>query len=247
MDFVWMYAHDYSFSVKSAGMFNELEYSIKTVRKFYKGARCFVVGDAPDYIDAIKIPHAVTETVPGFMDRTQVDMIRKIKLIIDCEKINEEFVLMYDDHFFLQKITKADLQPTALCKIDNMASYFRGERAFGLLYGRLWKATYDTIMNMTPNVYDWETHLPKLFLKSKVRKLVDLYNLESANLMLPSLYYTLYAKKVRLISEDDTIRSHTWTIGGDMDWDKVFSRKFLIIDDNSCVPEMWNRIKALVD
>jgi hypothetical protein len=242
-----MYAHDYSFCSRSHGMFNELEYSIKSVRKFYRGARCFVVGDAPDSIDAIKIHHAVTETVPGHMDRTEVDLIEKLKLIIADPRINEQFVLMYDDQFFLQKITKVDLRPTALCKIDNLAEYYQGKRIFGLLYGRLWKNTYDHIMQSTPNVYDWETHLPKLLEKKNLSWLIDVFDLEHQNLLITSLYYTHFAKSVRLLENDDTIRSHTWTIDGGMDWDKVFSRKFLIIDDNSCVPDMWNRIKAVVD
>ena len=64
--------------------------------------------------------------------------------------------------------------------------------------------------------------------------------------MIHSLYYTLYASEPRLLDADDTIRSHTWTIGNKMDYDDIFSKKFLILHDDSIVPSITDRIKKLV-
>ena len=249
MDFVWIYAKQFSFYHKSK-MFNELKYSIKTVQKFYKDARIWVVGDPPGEMekelesgDINHIPTGLVQTGKSGLHRDNIDLMRKFKAIIDSD-INQEFVLMYDDQFILRKITYKDLQPTALCKIEDLATY---PRIFGLLYGSLWRSTYKTIAEMTDEVYDWETHLPRLMEKDKTEFLIDAYDLENKNLMIHPLYYTLYASDPVLISEDDSIRSHTWTIGRNMDYDEIFSKKFLIISDEACVPDMWNRIKALVE
>lgn len=249
MDFVWIYAKQFSFYAKSGGMFNELEYSIKSVKKFYPGARCWVVGDEPPMMTKHKygelhhIPTGLVQTGKSGLHRENIDIMRKFKAIIDSE-IDEEFVLMYDDQYFLRPLTYEDFKPTALCRIESLDTY---PRKFGLLYGSLWRETYKTISEMTDELYDWETHLPRLMEKSNTKYLIDTYDLENKNIMIHPLYYTMYAKDPKLLSEDDSIRSHIWTIGNDMDWDEIFSRKFLIIHDDSCVPDMWNRIIKLID
>ncbi len=242
MDFVWIYAHRYSFFAKS-GLFNELDYSIKTVKKFYKNARCWVVGDTPVTDEEVThIPTELVLTARSPLDRRNVDLMRKLDAILDSD-INEEFVLMYDDQYFLRKITKKDLQPTALCRIDDLSKYHRVK---GLLYGRLWDNTYKTISEMGVPMYDYETHLPRLMEKEKTRWLMDTHDLRNQNYLIHSLYYTMFAEDPILISEDDTIRSHTWTVSGGEDWDYIFSKKFLIVHDDSCIPQLWDRIKALV-
>jgi len=248
MDFVWVYAKQFSFYHKSR-MFNELKYSIKTVQKFYKDARIWVVGDPPGEMDdeiesgEINLIHTgLVQTGKSGLHRDNIDLMRKFKAIIESD-INEEFVLMYDDQFILRDITYKDLQPTALCRVPDVSTY---PRIFGLLYGSLWRSTYKVIDQMTDNIYDWETHLPRLMEKEKTEFLIDTYDLENKNIMIHPLYYTLYATDPILIDEDDSIRSHTWTIGRNTDWDDIFSKKFLIISDESCVPDMWNRIIALV-
>jgi len=250
MDFVWIFAKQFS-AFHKTGLFNELEYSVKTVQKFYKGARCWIVGDMPDgwLSEEIKkgevkyIETGLVQTGKSGLHRDNIDLIRKMNAIIASD-VEEEFVLMYDDQYFLRPIKYKDLKPCALCRIPDVSQY---PRVFGLLYGSLWRSTYKVIEEMTDEVYDWETHLPRLLEKSKLAFLIDAYDLESKNIMITSLYYTYYGVNPVLLDEDDTIRSHTWTIGRNMDYDEIFSKKFLTISDESIVPSMWNRIKALVE
>ena len=249
MDFVWIYANQFSHFAQ-CGLFNELEYSIKTVLKFYPGARCWVVGDEPStntwnpYKYIYRHLHSeLVQTGKSGLHRENIDIMRKLKIVLDSE-VGEEFVLMYDDQFFLQPITYDDFRPTALCRIEDVAIY---PRKFGLLYGSLWRDTYKEIATMTDEVYDWETHLPRLMNKEKTRFVIDMYDMENRNLLIHSIYYTLYAETVTLLDEHPEIRSHTWTIGRNMDYDDIFSKKFLILHDDSIVPDMWNRIKSLVE
>lgn len=239
MTFVWVYISSPSWWAKT-GLFNELEWSIKTVRKFYKGARCIVVGDDPK-MDVEHIPVKRIETAAA--DVRHVDVINKLKAV--CELDITEFVLMYDDIFFLRKISRRDITTTyALCKIDDLNTYNRGKG--GLLYSRLWLETYKKIAEMEVEMYDWETHLPRYMLVDRVKWLIDTFDLMHNGLIISSLYAAMWGEKPVLLSENDTIRSHVDAMGPGVDLDKAFSRKFLVIDDNACTPNMTDRIKNLI-
>jgi len=241
MDFVWVYSRGQSMFYKLGWC--ELEWSIKTVKKFYKDARIWVVGDKPPFeMELNWIEDFTTPTVRGGLHVENVDIVKKLRLVLDSE-VEEEFVMMYDDQFFLRKITKKDLRPTALCRVESVESY---DRVFGLMYGNLWRSTYKTIFEMTEDVYDWETHLPRLMTKERTRFILDTFEPGENNLMVHSLYYTYFDSEPILLSEDDSIRSHTWTIGNNMDYDNIFSKKFLILHDDSLIPLIMNRIEGLV-
>lgn len=239
MTFIYVYIKGPSWWNKS-GQFNELYWSIKTVEKYYKGARCIVVGDAPGF-ECEHIPVQRIETASA--DVRHVDVINKLKAV--CELDIDDFVLMYDDIYFLRKISKKDITtPYALCKIEDLNTYQRGKG--GLLYTRLWRETYAKIAEMEVELYDWETHLPRYMLKDRVKWLIETFDLMHNNYIISSLYGAMWGENPVLLSENDGIRSHVDAMGPGIDLDKEFSRKFLIIDDNACTPMMTDRIKGLV-
>lgn len=225
----------------------ELEWSIKTVKKFYKDARIWVVGDKPPFdMDLNWIEDKTLPTVRSGLHVENVDIMKKLNLVIESD-IGEEFVMMYDDQFFLQPIEYDDFKPTALRRVDSIESYFNVKRKFGLLYGNLWTCTYKTLFEMTDEVYDWETHLPRLMTKERTSFLLDTFDPGQSNLMIHSLYYTYFMEEDPiLLDENPQIRSHTWTIKNNMDYDDIFSKKFLVLHDDSIVPIITNRIESLI-
>ena len=244
MDFVWVYAKRFSFWHKS-GLFNELDYSIRSVRKNYQGeARCFVVGDDPG-LDVIHIPSPpVVMHDPVTQQPRHQDHMKKVKAIMDSE-INEEFVLMYDDVFILKPTSEEEIKRTyGRAEVTVPEDYIRtrlGTRA----YKRLWLATYEYIITYRYSkglkTYDWETHLPRFFEKTKLKWVIDALKLEKT----PKLNNSLYAAH---FSEETTVmppgfQSDIWTHVPGMDFDKEFACHYMNIGDNVIVKEFIDRMK----
>ena len=235
--FVWPYILEPSFYNKG-GIFNELEYSIKSVRKFYPDCRCFVVGDDPG-LDVIHIPverkrHEVIQW------ERHIDQLAKFRAIIDSE-INEEFILMYDDTYFLQPITDKDLKVYyGYNKVDDVERYVR---KWSRTYAMLWKDTYRKIQDFRTDIYDWESHMPKFLNKTGLENVIKEFKLEENNLISTSLFAAKYAKETILIEglQYDLV---SWP--PTIDIDEGFKRKFLNIMDPAITFEFIDKIKSIL-
>jgi hypothetical protein len=232
MNFVYPYIKGPSWWGKS-GQWDELKWSIRSVEKHYKDARCVVVGDKPDF----DVEHIPVERIHTWQhcDVRHADVIKKLSAFIDTGA--ECFVLMYDDVYFLRSITQRMIQtPYALCKIEDLKTYRRGKG--GLLYSRLWDETYKKVAEMTDELYDWETHLPRFLWSDRVKWLIETFDLMHNGLIFTSLYGALWGENPVLLDENPDIRAHLDVMGPGVDLDEVFSKHFLVIDDNACTPQV---------
>lgn len=233
MDFVWPYIKSASFWHKS-GLFNEIEWSIRSVRKFYPGARCIVFGDQPD-ADVEFIPVLRSETTR--IDYRHADIMKKMEAIIDSD-VSENFVFMYDDVYFLQKV---DIKrQIALKKVEEID--IKG-RPGSLLYNNLWKSTFELLQSASDELYDWETHLPRVFNKQRMRWIIDTFDLHNNGLLMTSLYYTYFGETPILLSEHPEIRANVTAMGPYIDLDYEFSKEILNTDDNSYTPKFIERLQ----
>jgi len=237
MDFVWPYIKEPSFYNKG-GYFNELEYSIKSVRKNYKGdVRCFVVGDDPG-LDVIHIPvERVRHNVIQW--ERHIDQMAKFRAVFDSD-VNEEFVLIYDDTYFLNEITENDLKTTyGYAKVDDVDKYIR---KWSRTYAMIWRETYRTIADFRGDLYDWETHLPRYLTKNGLNSVINEFDLDENNLISTSLFAAKYAKNTVLM--------------GDIQYDLVswppkiwlnegFQRKFMNIMDQAITFEFVDKMKEV--
>ena len=243
MDFVWVYVARES-SYYKCGLFNELEYSIKSVHKMYHGdVRCFVIGDDPKLKDVIHIdsPRTYETSQPRHNDQ----MIKFEK--IWGSDIGDEFVLMYDDVYLLQPTTKEDLQIVyAKAEVDDPAEYVK-TRTGTPPYKRYWLSTYDYIKTDRDirrlKTYDWETHLPRLYNKDKIKGIIDKFNLRNVPRLPYSLYASQYAKETLVMPDD--LQSDLWTHKPGMDFEVEFAKKYMNIYDNVIVPEFIDKMKSI--
>lgn len=246
MDFVWPYVKRFSFWDKS-GMFNELDYSIRSVRENYQGdVRCFVIGDDPE-LDVIHLPAPpLVESDPVTKQPRHKDQMNKFKVLLDSE-VNEEFVLMYDDIYILKPTTKADLMKTyGRCELHNPVEYIK-TRMGGAPYKRLWLSTYEYIVTFRHSkgqkTYDWETHLPRFMEKSKLKWIIEALNLTNIPRISTSLYPAHYAEETFIMPEG--LQSDIWTHTPGMDFDKEFECHYMNIGDDVIVPELIERMVKL--
>lgn len=238
LDFVWIYVHGPSDYAKT-GRFYELDYSIRSVKKHFKGeARCIVVGDDPE-LDVIHVPVERVETSKWGYYR-HFDQIRK--LIAALEVVGDDFVLMYDDIYLLKPLSKANLQQTyAKTEIFDLNEYF-GQRNGDPSYKRCWMNTYNRIREFRDDLWDWETHLPRYMESDKLEYVINKYNLERVDYLSYSLYAAEFTEQPKLIT--DKIQSEVLEYAPlHVDWEKTFGAKFLNSADDGISGEFISEMK----
>lgn len=247
MDFVWIYITGES-SYYKCGLFNELEYSIRSVQKMYQGVpNCFVIGDDPK-LDDLGVTHIPSPRLSGGRQPRHADQIAKFDKLWDSE-VGEEFVLMYDDIYLLQPTTKEELQITyARSEITDVYEYAKN-RMGTTLYKQLWVSTYDYIKTFRDSknlkTYDWETHLPRYMVKNNLKSLIDRLNLREVPKISTSLYAAYHSEETLIMP--DGLQSDLWTHKPGMDFDKEFDKSYMNIYDNVIVPEFVEHMKQKFD
>ena len=243
MDFVWPYAKKLSYWHK-AGVFNELEYSIRSVRKNFQGdVRCFVIGDDPG-LDVIHLeaPPLVEKDTVTRQPRHQ-DQINKLEVLFNSE-INEEFVYIYDDVFIMQSTTEEEIRVSyGRAEVDYPEEYIK-TRDGTTPYKRLWTDTYNYIKTYRDikglKTYDWATHLPRLLEKSKLKWVIDKLNLRKVPKLVTSVYTAHFIDESLVMPHG--LQADLWTHRPGMDFDKEFAKKYMNIGDNVIVPELIERM-----
>jgi len=255
MDFVWFYAEKFS-AWHFTRQFYELDYSIRSVRKNYRGdVRCFVIGDDPK-LDVIhlKAPPTVADD-QSLQQPRHMDNMLKCKVLLESE-INEEFVLMYDDIYLLKPTTREEIMTTyGLSEVGDPNGYIK-IRGGGTPYKKLWVSTYDYIKTYRDikglKTYDWETHLPRFQEKTKLKWIIETLNLMN----IPRIFTSLYSAYPREPWKENSpfmettimpegFQSDMFTHTPGMDFDKEFACHYMNIGDGIIIPEFMDRMKAL--
>lgn len=246
MDFVWFYAKKFS-AYNLGHQFYELDYSIRSVRKNYEGdVRCFVIGDDPE-LDVIhlKAPPLVTvDNVTG--QPRQKDHMNKYQVLLDSE-VNEEFVLIWDDVFILKSTSEEEIRKTyGRCEVTNPYEYIK-TRSGGRPYKKLWVATYEHILQYRKaqglKMYDWETHLPRFMLKSKLRQVIDDHYLRDIPKLATGMYHAYYGGETHIMP--DGFQADLYDHFPGLDFDKAFTCHHMNIGDNVIVPELIDNMHKM--
>lgn len=251
MDFVWQYLYKDSFWGRS-GIFNELEYSIKSVKKFGPDPRCIVVGDKPpvSFGDIIHIPAPPFPEQHPSKQRQTVDKTNKMEVMATHPDIGDEFVIMYDDVFLLKPTTVDDLKINwARQEITYIEEYMQsGKRTGDRSYREMWRSTYEFIKMIRDEreqkTYDWETHTPRYFEKSKLNDLFRKFDFEYNPKLVQALYDGFHAHNTQIIN--DEIQTDLWSHEPGMDFVKLLDVQYLNIYDNVIVPEFVEQLKKIL-
>ena len=246
MDFVWIYVKKFS-SWDMGGLFNELDYSVRSVRKNYQGdVRCFVVGDIPlPTLNIIHIPAPpLVREDKEHQQPQHFDLNNKFTTIIESE-VNEEFVLMYDDIFILKPTSREEIMKTyGRCVVEYPDQYVR-KRSGGRPYKKLWLSTYEYIITFRSSkglkTYDWETHLPRFMEKTKLKWVFDRLNVRNIPRMHTSLYPAHFSEETFIMPDDFQADLYDHRPG--MDFDVEFKKHHMNIGDNVIVPGLIERMQ----
>ena len=177
---------------KSATVWRELAFSVGSIRKHYQGrAKIFVVGDPPGIRGCIHIPHKVEE---GVKVNKAIDSILKLQLIADHPDINEDFVYMYDDIIFINNVSKKDLSLlVAHNKVEDITEYIEKlRRKPSPKWISLFRITFHKLQKGGKGSWNYETHLPRIFNKKKVKQVIEAYDMQQQTLLFASAYFNYF-------------------------------------------------------
>lgn len=159
MDFVY---------ICRSGENEELRYSIRSVLASFPDANIWVIGGKPDWYGGNYVQ------VDQTLDK-QENARWNVRYILWTDAINEQFVLMNDDFFLMNKLEFLDVHANGFL-IDLITEKVRSRASMG--YVRLLNQTLNELVeNGFENPLNFELHIPMPMEKSKLAEVIDKYTL----------------------------------------------------------------------
>lgn len=190
----------------------DLRYSLRSVEDNWgttrasSMARVFIVGDRPPgWGGFFHLPHEHQSSKMGVFRPKVVDAVRKMKVILDCDQITERFLYMYDDICLLQPVDAAYFERRfAVREVTNTEPISTTRHAM---------QGWDTVKALRQagctRVWNYETHLPRLFEKRRMREVIARFDPEVNRLLLPTLYFNYHYRdqEPTLLHKMDSVKA----------------------------------------
>lgn len=173
----------------------ELEHSIRSVKNHFTDLKNIVViGDNPNIEGVDWLPH--TRTPSNHLPKC-LDSWNKMSEILASDLVSEVFVYMSDDIYLLKNMGIEQMRP-----LYCMANTNRIERHTNTKHQRLIWSTVDALHNAgISEVYNCETHMPRVFEKRKMRDVFERFNPKENRLLTATLYHNWFkeAREAKVI------------------------------------------------
>lgn len=150
----------------------ELRYSLRSLPKWIEPV---IVGEIPNWYGGREI--RMKQSGSRLQDVT-------FKMLRMCKLSTDPFVYMYDDQYFL-----TDWKPQTIA-VGPMPAIKQSASGWHQLQMETWQE-----LSALPKVWDYETHLPRIFEPAKLRQIIDYYQVGRRNLLVSTLYYNEYFQK----------------------------------------------------
>lgn len=185
-DFVYVW-------IAQPAKWQELAFSIKSIRSHFLGrCRIFVVGDNPGLTSVIHIP---ADKQKG----RAKDICNKLQVITNTPAISDDFIYCYDDQILLKDINREWFNKViANDHVRDHTTYFKGARGTtpSPSWQSLFRFTFALLTKHRLPTYNYETHLPRMMNKGKIRQAFVKFgrsNIEQS--LFNSLYFNLHYEK----------------------------------------------------
>lgn len=164
----------------------DLQYSLRSLESNWIGNyRVTLVGDKPrGYADLYHVPHTKLEKEH---DARALDAARKLETITRMRHIQEQFVLMHDDNYLLQPMDMMYLlRRRAVNEVDLDKEPAPHSRKWNKLLFNTARCLRDKGFK---RVWNYETHIPRVYEKRKLAEVMDLYRPAGNRLLTATLYF----------------------------------------------------------
>lgn len=166
--------------LESAAKGEELKYALRAWSQNFEDCHIIIIGDKPDFVseEVIHIPVVLKHSQP------QIDVTVKILQAIASDLVTDEFILTNDDIYPVNPISLEDI---ALLK--SIGTFGKTKKNASDGYKKIVARTVEMLKRERYPIHDYATHLPFLFNKEKMAKVIQKYGADSRPLLISSLYY----------------------------------------------------------
>ena len=152
---------------------NELRFSLRSVdANFEKPVDVWIVGDRPEWYVGNWLPCPVYDSR---LCLPRQDRAKKMLVAMADDRVAETFVWMMDDIYFIRPIALSDLRrPWTIGEMtpEKLADWKPVRE-----WTRQKKLTFEALYDNGKTLYDFCTHLPHVYEKSKLQALCNKYGL----------------------------------------------------------------------
>lgn len=181
--FIWLYFQD-----EARG--NELRYSMRSVCQHFSGTpQLILVGDKPDWyhgqhIHIPRIPEPQLARFHGVLDSSY-----KLQQVLRHPDVDDSFVIMMDDHYFLRDFSLQDIQ------VPRVAPGWTPKQRYW--WDESTTLTMQTLERRGLSTHLYETHLMHVFEKVKLQQIFDTFNPTTIPVLRNTLYGNMFREKPR--------------------------------------------------
>jgi hypothetical protein len=165
----------------------ELKYSLRSIQKNLRGIKfkIFIVGDLPEWASdqVVHIPCEYSRKTP------RIDILHKHAAVRDCEEVNDEYIWMNDDIYFINPVQYADL---CLNVARNSLETALRQMPSQTIWGKDNAATFELLQKEKLSTWNYAMHIPHRYEKEKVKLLVEKYNMYNRAIVLEQIYYNYW-------------------------------------------------------
>lgn len=190
--------------VQSPARWNELEISVNSIRRHFKGnAKFFCVGDPPGIKNVVHIPLL---QVKGRGSKPR-DALEKLKAIARCPLINNDFIYCYDDVILLRDITPEWFDKRiAVEHVRDFTTHWKEAR--GIIPDQGWRSlfikTFSVLTKRGFTTWNAETHLPRKMDKDKIMQTIERFGEDvCSDALFNSLYFNQHNGKPDILLKEN--------------------------------------------
>lgn len=179
---------------------DELKFSIRSLCKYAQfDFEPVIIGDLPTWYKGKHIP---VKAIRNKRFTRAFDIANKLNIICQSEMISKDFVYMYDDQYFINNVMLEDISGAiAMSEIHKVHPVNAGSEVWRELMNRTVVALKDN--GCDGRIYNYETHLPRVLNKQRLKLIIDAYQLKSTPLLFNTLYFNEYHDKPKVELEKE--------------------------------------------
>jgi FkbM family methyltransferase len=172
--------------IASKGTFDELKYALRSIEQNLDADfRVVIIGDCPEWINRENVNY-----IPHIRDNVAVmtncyDANNKMNKLLTNTDISEDFIVTYDDIYFLKKTTIDDINKFYAIKNG-------GDSTASSTWKELLNNTFAQLKSKNLTQFNFETHLPRFINKKKMTEVYQLFRPIRHRLLHYTLYYNYF-------------------------------------------------------
>lgn len=218
----------------------ELRYSLRSLETHYRNLeRVWIIGHKPLWVQSV----SHIEQPDCYKRNKDANLISKIVRLSFEQTLSEKFIMMSDDHFFLQPTWDSDIKPYYN---KDMANMEKKDFANNKWAQRLWRTKEVLKKNGYPQ-RDYEGHIPYVLEKAKLKTYLQFdYGFDIGYCVFSLYFNTVDTPEIAHIN-DGRVRAGFYgkQPNAQAMARKISESRYLNFNDNSFSAEMKQAVETL--